>query len=127
MIRILPTIDIDESLPVKDQLKVMQDSLNEMIESLSFMLSSIDTDNLSPNLLKSVGGGDNSSSPSPTINMGISLKKADADMIYVPLASYNSTMSSVQTALTDLVNADVDILNRISSLDARVLALEQNT
>ena len=124
MILQLPQIEIDESLPLAQQIKQIKDILADISEKLTFVLDNIDTDNLSPNLLGKIGGGgDDKSSPSPTISLGAFLKKTDAADTYLSKADAQSTYATIQTVSS---NYQTMIL-LYQSLDARVTALEQRT
>ena len=124
MILQLPQIEIDDSLSPTQQIKQIKDILTDLCEKLTFVLDNIDTDNLSPNLLGKIGsGGDDKSSPSPTISLGAFLKKAEAADTYLSKAEAQTTYATQQTVSS---NYQTMVL-LYQSLDARVTALEQRT
>lgn len=124
MILQFPQIEIDDSLSPNQQIKQIKDILTDLCEKLTFVLDNIDTDNLSPNLLGKIGsGGDDKSSPSPTISLGAFLKKAEAADTYLSKAEAQTTYATQQT-----VNSNYQTMVLLyQSLDARVTALEQRT
>lgn len=133
MILQLPDIEIDDALPIKEQIRTIKEILTDMSEKLTFMLNEIDTDNLSENLLKQIGGGDNNTTQSPTINMGIFLKKADAEDTYLSKTDAESTYMTITTANSSFVgvltyNSTIQAISAMyNNLNSRVTALEQRS
>ena len=130
----IPQVEIDDTLPLSEQVRQIKLYLMDATEKLEWMLREIDTDNLSQNLLNKLGGeGDISSSPASTINLGGYLKKTEAANTYLTQTDAANTYLTQSDAYNDYVprqdynNFVVNILLLYNGLNDRVTALEQRT